>query len=70
MEPIPDLPLPPRQAEFQLVAGFGERPLLPCIIDPFGKGSDLPSHGSIKLTGALPVTPVLKTLPARESSLL
>jgi hypothetical protein len=37
MEPIPESARAPRQAEFRLVAGFGDRPLLPSIIDPFGK---------------------------------
>ncbi len=71
MEPIPDLPLPPRQAEFQLVAGFGDRPLLPSIIDPFGK-RQRPSIGWRHQINRyrFPVTLVLKTLPGRECSLL
>src|SRR3989442_6244720 len=39
-----NLLLPPRQGEFHLVAGFGDRPLLPSIIDPFGK-AQRPSLG-------------------------
>jgi len=52
----------PRQAEFHFVADSGDRPLLPCIIDPFGKGSDLHLHGGIQLIVVLPVTTVLKVL--------
>ena len=70
MEPIPELQVPPRQAEFHFVAGSGERPLLSSIIDPFGKGSDLRSGGGIKLAGTIPVTLVPKTFPVPRSSLL
>jgi len=73
MEPIPESAsaAAPISVSTPSRRGFGEGPLLPSIIDPFGKrSSDFTPNGGIKLRGTRPVTLVLKTLPARESSLL
>jgi len=68
MEPIPESVSAAASSSVSTPSrrGFGEGPLLPSIIDPFGKrSSDFTPNGGIKLMGTRPVTPVLKTVTGK-----